>query len=311
MQLRTLLIGLCALICGISAACGAYLLRGNSVVVQEEWLTVVVAAKNIPRGKTISADDLEMRQWPKHMKPVDGFLELASVCERTVSIPLLKGELLLESKLAAKGSGRGMAALIPAGMRAYSIQSPNVSTGVSGFILPGNRVDVLLTMSDGTSSETGGGATLTLLQNVEVLAVDQLIDAPNENRIDLREMRSVTLLVNPDDTAKLTLGQSRGSLQLTLRNPHDDLHQSPSLATINDLMGRRAPVLAPIPEPTPTPVLPTIAPVMQIRTLRGVQSGAVFFPITPTPMPTPTPARAPIEERHLTTLPNPSVELTP
>jgi len=309
MQLRTLLIGLCALICGISAACGAYLLRGNSITVKEELVTVVVAAKNIPRGKTISPDDLETRQWPKHLQPADGFVERALVCERTVSIPLLKGELLLESKLAAKGSGRGMAALIPAGMRAYSIQSPNVSTGVSGFILPGNHVDVLLTLNEVTTNDTGGGATLTLLQHVEVLAVDQLIDAPHENRIDLRELRSVTLLVNPDDAAKLTLGQSRGSLQLTLRSPHDDQRQDVSLATINELMGRRAPPPVAEPEPAPTPLPVLTAPTLHIRTLRGVQSGAIVIPVMPTPAPLPT--RAPIEERHLTTVPNSSVGLTP
>ena len=110
-----------------------------------------------------------------------------------------------------------MAALVPNGLRAFTIHTPSVASGVGGFILPGNKVDVLLTM-DGKR----GSLTTTLLQNLEILAVDQRIDAPADNRIDPKQLHSVTLLVTPDQAAKLSLAQNKGSLHLALRNHKDD-----------------------------------------------------------------------------------------
>src|SRR5262249_16169427 len=136
----------------------------------------------------------------------------------------VKGEHVLDAKLAGKGAGRGLAALIPKGMRAFTIQTTSVVAGVAGFVLPGSRVDVLLTVSSqgGNNDQTGGGTTTTLLQGVEILAVDQRLQAPAENKNNLKELQSVTLLVTPDQAAKLDLGQNKGLLHLTLRNPDDD-----------------------------------------------------------------------------------------
>ena len=105
----------------------------------------------------------------------------------------------------------------PNGMRAFTIHTPSVASGVGGFVLPGNKVDVLLTM-DGKR----GSITTTLLQNLEILAVDQRIDAPADNRIDPKQLHSVTLLVTPDQAARLGLAQNKGSLHLALRNHKDD-----------------------------------------------------------------------------------------
>ena len=109
-------------------------------------------------------------------------------------------------------------------MRAVSIQTANISSGVTGFVMPNNKVDVLLTMHGmgGNNDPTGGGRTVTLLQNVTVLAVDQKIEAPTEQKMDLKEMRAVTLLVTPQQAEQLDLGQNKGVLRLTLRNPLDD-----------------------------------------------------------------------------------------
>ena len=132
-------------------------------------------------------------------------------------MPLVKDEPLLEGKLAPKGAKRGMAALVPNGMRAFTIHTPSVASGVGGFVLPGNKVDVLLTMDWKRDS-----LTTTLLQNLEILAVDQRIDAPADNRIDPKQLHSVTLLVTPDQAARLALAQNKGSLHLALRNHKDD-----------------------------------------------------------------------------------------
>jgi pilus assembly protein CpaB len=118
-------------------------------------------------------------------------------------------------------------------MRACTITT-NVSSSVAGFILPGNHVDVLLSMTgDADKEATGGATTTTLLQNVEILATDQNIEAPAANVAP--NLRSVTLLVTPDQAAKLQLGQTKGQLHLTLRNPGDADPATTRPATARDI----------------------------------------------------------------------------
>ncbi|MFM8581468.1 MAG: Flp pilus assembly protein CpaB, partial [Planctomycetaceae bacterium] len=124
-------------------------------------------------------------------------------------------------------------------------QTPNISTGVAGFVVPGNKVDVLLTMhAGGMDDSSGGGTTMALLQNVTVLAVDQKIEAPTDNKIDVKDMRSVTLVVTPWEANQLDLGQNKGTLRLALRNPlDDDVTEIPN-ATLKRLRGGAVEVLA-------------------------------------------------------------------
>ncbi len=154
------------------------------------------------------------------------------------TLRLLKDEPVVNGKLAPKGSGRGMAALIPKGMRAFTIRTPRIAPGVAGFVMPGYKVDVLLTMNDvRANDQTGGGSTTTLLQNVEISAVDQNIDAPAENKMD-KDLRSVTLLVTPQQAKQLDLGQNKGTLRLALRNEHDKDDARTRSATVTDLRFR-------------------------------------------------------------------------
>jgi Flp pilus assembly protein CpaB len=115
-------------------------------------------------------------------------------------------------------------------VRAVTIQVPNVAAGVGGFVLPGRKVDVLLTVGEGP-----GRRTTTLLQNVEVLAVDQRLDSPPESKLDPKEMRSVTVLVSPREATMLDLGQSKGTLQLAVRKPDDKAAANPRPLTLRDL----------------------------------------------------------------------------
>ncbi|MEE9601838.1 MAG: Flp pilus assembly protein CpaB, partial [Thermoguttaceae bacterium] len=100
---------------------------------------------------------------------------------------------------------------------------------------PGNKVDVLTTSDAGGRGAKGGGATRTLLENVEVLAVDQRLDAPDTSKVDPKELKSVTLLVTPDQAAKLDLGMNKGLLHLSLRNSEDNLEADTSPATMAQL----------------------------------------------------------------------------
>jgi len=223
MQTKTLLVGAFAVVFGVVSAVGAFMSQRKSQGVNET-VSLVTASVELPRGTLLTADHLVLTEFPKSSVPQTAITEIAKAIGRTVKDPLAKGELLLDNRLTELGAGRGLPPLIPKGMRAVSIQTPNISSGVTGFVMPNNKVDVLLTMhgQGGMRDPTGGGRTITLLQNVTVLAVDQKIEAPTEQKMDLKEMKSVTLLVTPQQAEQLDLGQNKGILRLTLRNPMDD-----------------------------------------------------------------------------------------
>jgi pilus assembly protein CpaB len=178
---------------------------------------VAVAVQDVPRGTTLTADMVRMCEYPRAMLLTGMITRAAEVVDRAVFVPLVKDEPVLEGKLSPKGVKSGMAALVASGMRAFTILTPSVASGVGGFILPGNKVDVLLTLEG-----KRGGMTTTLVQNREILAVDQQLDAPSVNRVDPKQLRSVTLLVTPEQASKLGLAHNKGSLHLALRNHTDD-----------------------------------------------------------------------------------------
>jgi pilus assembly protein CpaB len=237
---QSILISALALVFGGSAAVGVntYVNRKNAAATVDT-VPVVVAVLDIPRGSTITVDLVKVRDYPKDAAPEGAIARPADVIDRTVFIPLVKGDAVVESKLAPKGMGKGLASLVPSGMRAITIQTLNVATGVAGFVLPGNRVDVLLSVTDSGGGDTGGGSTTTLLQNVEILAVDQRMEAPADNKVDSKELRSVTLLVTPRQANLLDLGQNKGMLRLALRNLEDHQDARTVPVTLADLRFRR------------------------------------------------------------------------
>jgi pilus assembly protein CpaB len=290
---QSILISALALVFGGSAAVGVNaFVRNKAPAGVVATVPVVVAVLDIPRGSTITADLVKVRDYPKDAAPEGAIAKPGDVIDRTVFIPLVKGDAVVESKLAPKGMGKGLASLVPSGMRAVTIQTPNVASGVAGFVLPGNRVDVLLTVTDsGGSVQTGGGSTTTLLQNVEILAVDQRMEAPAENKVDSKDLRSVTLLVTPHQANLLDLGQNKGTLHLALRNLEDRQDARAAPVTLADLRflrekpwdERAQGVLEALgkalaqrkPEPKVV-VAPPKAPVkVFIRTIRGSSEGKV------------------------------------
>ncbi len=224
MKMRTMLTVGLALVFGLSAVYGVSALlaqssdRGPAV----ETVGVVTITQDVPRFTALSDEMLKVKEFPKDLAPPGSSSRVEDVVGRVLDVPLVKEEAVLESKLVPKGAGRGMAAGIPKGMRAVTIQTANVASGVAGFVLPGNKVDVLFThKSHRADDTTGGGSTRTLLENVEILAVNQRIDAPTDNKVDSKELKSVTLLVTPRQAAVVDLAQNSGTLHLTLRNPLD------------------------------------------------------------------------------------------
>jgi len=282
-----------ALVFGGTAAVGINSMRGQSSDTSEK-VTLVVALADIPRGKSLSRDLLRTREYPKDLAPEGALLTPEEALDRTLLVPLTKDEPLIESKLASRNAGRGLAPLVPDGMRACTITT-NIASSVAGLVIPGNHVDVLLTITNNLTNDlTGGGSTTTLLQDVEILAVDQRMDSPPDHKVD-PNLRSVTLLVTQAQAAKLALGQDRGRLQLTLRNPDDHKATNARHATLAEIqfhqerpwdekvkgvleyMGKtlNAKKDAKSGEPKTAPPEPP-AP-SRIRTLRGSQDGVVYI----------------------------------
>jgi pilus assembly protein CpaB len=294
--MRTVLVVLLAIVFGLSAAVGINSLKNQSSGDGGDQVSVLVATTDIPRGRTITSDLIKVREYPKDLAPEGALKSKEEALERTALVPLAKDEMVLDAKLAARTAGRGIAPLVPDGMRACTITA-NITSGVAGFILPGNRVDVLLTVTPTAMQfdPTGGGSTTTLLQNVEILAVDQHVEAPNDNKAD-PNLRSVTLLVSQNQATKLVLGQNKGVLQLTLRNPGDKkpantqpatmaqiqfMQEKPWDEQLKGVLEAAAKVLAQR-RAAPEPIKPVAhvqlkPPPGLIHTLRGKESGRVYI----------------------------------
>jgi pilus assembly protein CpaB len=209
---------------------------------------VVVAKTDIPRGTLVSALLLDKKEVTKDAVGEGALKNVTAAEDRMTLEAMAKGEIVYDRRLAPKGQ-RGLATQIKEGMRAFTIETPRDSTSVSGLIVPGNHVDVILNMTGQMSEEmaelTGGGSSLTLLQNVEVLAVDNRVESgpppatvgstiTGPRAID-QDYKSVTLLVTPPQASILTLGQSRGTLHLSLRHPNDDKMEVSQPSLFRDL----------------------------------------------------------------------------
>jgi pilus assembly protein CpaB len=256
MSVRAILVILLAILCGLSAAVGISKLRQPATVAAEpETTPIVVATVDITRGVSVTEDDIEIQDYPVDRVPEGALISVEQVVGRSVMIPLLAGDPVRDAKLADREAGRGISALIPKGWRAYTITTSKDSAKVAGFLLPGDKVDILYTSTrGGTGDETGGGSTTTLFQNVEILAAGQYIDAPTE-KSDPRELNTVTLLITPDVVPKLDLAQATGNLSLSLRNPEDEEEANTRIATVNEIRFAQQPMQPPIIVPVPVPQL--------------------------------------------------------
>ena len=176
----------------------------------------VAAAKPLEAGELLKPGSLQLVEWPTTAPLTGGFTKIDEVAGRIVLYPLPKGEPILERQLAAAGSGAGLTAKIPAGMRAISVRSDEV-VGVAGFLLPGTHVDVLMTYHSVAVPEP---QTLTVLQDVVVLAAGQQIQPQADGKPI--SVNVVTLLLKPENAEKLVLATSLGGIYFVLRNGADE-----------------------------------------------------------------------------------------
>ena len=244
---RLLLIGILALGVGALVSYMVYTtLRRTVATVKQANTQVVVAALDLQVGSKLEDKDLREIRLPGADLPQGYYQNKSDVLGRGVVVSIAKGEFILPSKLAAENAGAGLPSLIPPGMRAVSVRVNEV-VAVAGFVVPGTRVDVLLT---GNPRGTDEPLTTTVLENVEVLAAGQKLQRSAQG--EPQSVPVITLLVSPEDAQKLTMASNEGRIQLALRNPLDTSEEN--LAVLRDSSLYRVGAPARDPQPTRTRV---------------------------------------------------------
>jgi pilus assembly protein CpaB len=236
---------------------------------------LVIAEQALPIGATIGPESVKIIQVPQNLFPKGGFSRAEDVLQRPVVSPIEAEEAIVEARIGAKGSGVGLAPMIPPGLRAISVRVNDV-VGVAGFVLPGMRVDVLVT---GRPPKSDDMVTNTVLQNIPVLSAGQAIQSDAKGQPISATV--VTLLVDPGQAEALTLAISEGHIQLVLRNTTDQhVGRTPGseLRQLYGLAAEPRPVTPPStpspgrpPKPAPEPVRPpkTAPVVVPIPAARG------------------------------------------
>lgn len=217
---RALLFLILAVALGVGAAFTAqrWLEQQRQQPAAEQATTqpVAVTREAIQVGQVVHQRALATVDWPMEYLPKGAHSNPSELEGRVVRRPLAAGEPVLDAALLPEGSRAGLASVIEPNQRAISVRVDPV-IGVAGFVVPGTRVDVLVTItrSDGDNKPV----SKVILQDVEVLAIDQKLEEAKEGEPELVQV--VTMEVTPQQAERLTHATHQGRLQLALRNPSD------------------------------------------------------------------------------------------
>ena len=197
--------------------------------------TIVVATRPLRFGEELTAQALREVPWPQDALPAGAFNKIADITagKRVVLMPFDINEAILASKITGPGQRATLSAVIDDGMKAVTIRVNDVQ-GVAGFVLPGDRVDVLLTRQ----GEKNNAVTDVVLEDVRVLAIDQLADEKNDK---VSVVKAVTVEVDVTDGQKIALASTVGTLSLLLRKAGDLANDESRRVTAADLGKPAAP----------------------------------------------------------------------
>ncbi len=191
-------------------------------------LRYVATVKRMEAGEILTASNLKLVTWPGGVPLAGAFVRQDEVIGRTVLYPLAEGEPLLDRQISGVGQGAGLSVRIPEGMRALSLKSDQV-VGVAGYLLPGTRVDVLVTFRAASSDSM----TSTVLQDAQILTAGQKMQPDPEGKASTVDV--VTLLVTPQDAERVVLASAQGTVHFVLRNGADHNHVEDTPAQMSTL----------------------------------------------------------------------------
>ena len=234
----------------VIAAAASYLVYRlvdtQSKVVVPKTTKVIVAARDLQIGTLIRGSDLIAGDWIGPL-PKGVLVSKDAIVGRGVVAQVYQGEPIQDNRLAAVGSGGGLAATIRPGMRACAVRVNDV-VGVGGFVVPGMRVDVLIAGNSPGAAASEGSKVKTLLQNIEVLSAGANIQKDNEGKPI--QVPVVNLLVTPEQAEILSLASNETRIQLVLRNPLDrETPKTPSVAMASLFSEGGPPKPAPVRNP--------------------------------------------------------------
>lgn len=240
---------------------------------------VALATKDLEIGTVLKEGDVKVADWPGSV-PLGATTQIKDVIGRGVITAIYAKEPIIDSRLAPKGAGGGMASMIPPGMRAVAVRVNEV-VGVAGFVVPGTHVDILISGNAPGGNGTLGTLTQTLLQNIEVLSAGQDFKKDAEGKPIMVQV--VNMLVTPTQAEQLSLAASQTSIQLVLRNPLDHvIAKTPGTALQHLFNAGRTPPpdLSSRPRPQrvaaiPVRVAATPAPPKEIPFVMEILSGPI------------------------------------
>lgn len=216
--MRNKLIFLLAVVFGLATAVMVFLYIGQvkEEAAQTEFVNIVVAVKDLSADTLLKAEMVTTKKIPAQYKHPKETVNSKDVVGKILITPVTAGESIMISQVYdSKDKKEGLAYLVPVGKRAISVKVDNVS-GLAGLVRPGDRVDVLATLSADNQAYT-----ILPIQDVEVLAVNKYMD-PNLNPAEKQfEISTVTLAVQYNDAKPLMMATQMGAIRLLLRSPVD------------------------------------------------------------------------------------------
>lgn len=218
---------------GLLAAYGVYSFlrrqQETTEALRKATQDIVVAAKEIPPGTTISKEMVKLAPYPKASVPAGAVSSSEKIIGKVTKVQAVSGEAILESKLAAAGTA--LTVLLTPGSRAVAVRVDEI-VGVSGFIAPNDRVDVIATVVPPGRGD-GDKISKIVLQNKRVLSVAQNVDHKGDKA---QVARSITLELSPEETERLSVAALEGTITLALRGVGDDSAVQTVGSTKRDLL---------------------------------------------------------------------------
>lgn len=309
MRSKSILLFSLALGCGLIAAVGINQVlakrRTDTAQTPQESVSIFVAMKEISMGDPLSLQTVKLEQWPKDKIPLGSITELEHLEGRRTRARFFPGEPILEAKLFAKGeNAEGASPLIPAGHRVVPIKVDS-TTGISGLVLPGDRVDVIVHVPENRSKGIMKSFTITFLKNIKVFAADDIFEREKEGDKAMTA-KTISLLVTPQQAEMLTMADETGEIRLAMRNAKDESESETEGVTMEQLLGlsrgggfdggsvvgnaaggllsllNGSPAVQPTPLPTPSssnpaPALPQAKPMFAMTVLAGANASQYTF----------------------------------
>ena len=272
---RTVLVLLVSV--AVASAASYFVYRAVSSIpvreVEVKSYYVAVAAKPLHVGSMVGPSDVKLVAWPASSPVAGGYSKVEEVVNRGLVAPVVENEPLTATKLASLEAGAGLPPTIATGMRAISVKVNEV-IGVAGFVVPGTRVDVVVTIGQREDS-----VSRVIVSNVQVLTAGTKMDQDQAKDGKAMPSTVVTLLVTPADAERIALASAEGSIMLTLRNPMDAVPTETKGTRLAALMG--APDPPPVvkvargvrradPPPPPPAAVPAVYSVETIRAAKRV-----------------------------------------